>query len=283
MKIYIVIPAHNEAEFIGATLQSLLNQTYLPEKIVVVDDHSHDETAKIVAAASAKSDIISMVSLTSTSKAHLPGSKVIQAFNEGYKTLDEDYDIICKFDADLIFPEYYLEKIVEHFKISKEIGMAGGFCSIQKGEKWVLENLTNQDHIRGALKAYRKDCFKEIGGLQPAMGWDTIDELLAQFYGWKIMTDSSLWVKHLKPTGSTYNKASKYKQGEAFYKMRYGFLITLIASGKLAYRKKDFFLFKDYISGYLQAAKAKKPFLINEEQGRFVRKLRFRKMFEKIF
>lgn len=283
MKIYIVIPAHNEANFIAATLESLVNQTYLPEKIVVVNDHSSDTTATIVSAISAKNAIISMVSLTSTSEAHLPGSKVINAFNAGLETLDEDYDIICKFDADLIFPEDYLEKIVKHFKVSEDVGMAGGFCSIQKGEKWVLENLTNQDHIRGALKAYSKKCFHEIGGLQPAMGWDTVDELLAQFYGWKIKTDLSLLVKHLKPTGVTYNKASKYKQGEAFYKLRYGFLITLIASGKLAYRKKDFTLIKDYISGYFKAAQEKQTFLISPEQGRFVRKLRIRKMLEKIF
>jgi hypothetical protein len=30
----------------------------------------------------------------------------------------------------------------------------------------------------GALKAYRKETFKEIGGLKAQMGWDTVDELL---------------------------------------------------------------------------------------------------------
>ncbi|WP_034924515.1 glycosyltransferase [Gillisia sp. CAL575] len=282
MKIYIVIPAHNEAEFIGSTLQSLVDQTYLPEKIVIVDDQSNDATHSIVSEFKNKHSYISLISITST-EAHLPGSKVINAFNEGLKTLDEKYDIICKFDADLVFPKNYLETIVNHFENDSKVGMSGGFCSIQKGNDWILENLTNNDHIRGALKAYRKTCFKDIEGLKPNMGWDTADELVAQFYGWKIKTDKSLLVKHLKPTGSTYNEASKYKQGEAFYKLRYGLLITLIASAKLAFRKKDISLFQDYITGYFKAAKQKEEFLLSKDQGSFTRKLRWRKMFEKIF
>jgi glycosyltransferase involved in cell wall biosynthesis len=48
MKYYIIIPAHNEASFIRLTLQSLIEQTVLPSKIVVVNDNSTDETAAIV-------------------------------------------------------------------------------------------------------------------------------------------------------------------------------------------------------------------------------------------
>ncbi len=282
MKIYIVIPAHNEAENIATTLESLVSQTYLPEKIVVVDDQSSDATSDIVSEFRIKYPFISLISITST-EAHLPGGKVIKAFNQGLKTLDEDYDILCKFDADLIFPSNYLEIIVDLFKDSSKVGMAGGFCSIKKDKNWVLENLTNKDHIRGALKAYRKGCFKDIGGLRTAMGWDTVDELLAQFHGWEIKTEESLLVKHLKPTGSTYNKTSKYKQGESFYTLRYGMLITLIASAKLSFRKKDISLFKDYVSGYFKAAKEDKPFLLSPEQGRFTRNLRWKKMLKKIF
>ena len=115
------------------------------------------------------------------------------------------------------------------------------FCFIEKNNTWDLESLTNKDHIRGALKAYRKECFIQIGGLKNNMGWDTIDELLAQYHGWKVCTDESLHVKHLKPTGVLYSKETKYKQGEAFYIMRYGFLLTLIASFKLAFRKRSLY------------------------------------------
>ncbi|GAA4271363.1 glycosyltransferase family 2 protein [Aquimarina gracilis] len=282
MNIYIVIPAHNEERFISKTLQSLVSQTLLPKKIVVVNDNSTDNTENIINGFIGKYNFVSQIK-TESSKEHMPGSKVINAFYQGFKMLDYDYDIICKFDADLIFPANYLERIVKLFKEDSKIGIAGGFCYIQNNNTWALENLTNRDHVRGALKAYRKACFEDINGLKPAMGWDTIDELLAQYHQWKVSTDESLHVKHLKPTGNTYNLKAKYKQGEAFYRMRYGFWITLIASTKLALLKKKPKFFLDYMLGFLRAKKAKQPHLVSKDEGKFIRKLRWNNILEKLF
>lgn len=281
MNYYIVIPAHNEEAFIALTLQSLADQTLLPAKVVVVDDNSTDKTSEIVQEFAAKYPFINLVKRTSEA-IHLPGSKVIQAFHKGYETLDENYDVIVKLDADLILPANYFETIITIFKSDSKIGMAGGFAYIEKSSDWILENLTDKDHIRGAFKAYRKECFLQIGTLKPAMGWDTVDELLCKFYGWKVVTDASLKVKHLKPTGANYNKTARYKQGEAFYSLGYGFLITAIASAKLAMLKKKPLLFFDYIKGFLKAKTAKKPLLVTEEQARFIRSYRLKKMKEKL-
>lgn len=279
MHFYIIIPAHNEESVIEHTLNSLVKQTLRPSKLVVVNDNSTDNTKKIVNAFAEKHTWISLVSSLS-SNAHLPGSKIINAFYKGFKTLDENYDIICKFDADLIFPNNYLEQLANHFNHNKTLGMASGFCYIKKNKNWILENLTRKDHIRGALKAYRKKCFLEIGQLKPSMGWDTVDELLAKYYGWDILTDASLHVKHLKPTGASYNKASKHLQGEAMYKMRYGFSITLISALKLAYKKKSTTLFQQYLTGYFKAKRKKSTFLVTEEEGRFIRDIRWKGIME---
>jgi glycosyltransferase involved in cell wall biosynthesis len=282
MNYYIVIPAHNEEAFIALTLDSLISQTVLPKKVVVVNDNSTDKTAEIVTAYAKQNPFITLVNKTSEA-IHLPGSKVIQAFHKGFETLDENYDVIVKLDADLILPNNYFETIINIFKNDAKIGMAGGFAYIEKNGEWILENLTDKDHIRGAFKAYRKECFEQIGNLKPAMGWDTVDELLSKFYGWKVVTDASLIVKHLKPTGANYNKTARYKQGEAFYTLGYGFLITFIASAKLAMMKKKPLLFIDYIKGYWKAKAAKTPLLVTTEQAKFIRKYRLKKMKEKLF
>ena len=282
LKIDIVIPAHNEAAFIEKTLDSLVSQTLIPRHIVVVDDNSSDGTAAIVRKFSVKYSFVSLVRSSSTSS-HLPGSKVIEAFYKGYESLEEDYEVICKFDADLIFPKDYLEKIAAHFNSDPEIGMAGGFCQIERNGKWILENLTDKDHIRGALKAYRRECYLQIGKLKPSMGWDTVDELLAQYHGWKIKTDETLMVKHLKPTGMVYSKEAKLRQGEAFYKLHYGLPITLIASAKLAFNKRKPAMFLDYLQGYFKARSRSLPYLVTEKEGAFIRRLRYKKMLSKIF
>ena len=282
MKYYLIIPAHNEADFIALTLESLVSQSVAPSKVVIVNDNSTDETASIVNNFSEKYSFITLVNKTSEA-IHMPGSKVIQAFHKGFETIDSNYDIIVKLDADLILPDNYFETILEHFKSDSKIGMVGGFAYVEKNGEWVLENLTDKDHIRGAFKAYRKECFLQIGNLKPAMGWDTVDELLCKFYGWKVVTDATLKVKHLKPTGANYNKTARFKQGEAFYSIGYGFFITLIASLKLAFLKGKPLLFFDYIQGFWKAKLNHKPLLVSNEQARFIRNYRWKKMIEKVF
>ena len=281
MKFYIIIPAHNEESSIGLTLDALVNQSLKPKQIVIVNDNSTDKTQDVVEGYSFKYDFVKLVNSKSSNQ-HLPGAKIINAFYKGYDILDDDYDVICKFDADLIFPANYLEQLANHFKNNKHLGMASGFCYIEKNSDWVLENLTRKDHIRGALKAYRKQCFLDIGKLKRSMGWDTVDELLAKYYNWEILIDESLHVRHLKPTGISYNKASKYLQGEAMYKMRYGFMITLISAIKLAFKKRNFKLFNDYLSGYFKAKKEKPEQLVTEAQGKFIRQLRWKGMLGKL-
>jgi hypothetical protein len=90
----------------------------------------------------------------------------------------------------------------------------------RKNGEWILENLTDKDHIRG-LKA-PKETFQQIGGLKAQMGWDTVDELLCKFYNWKVVTDATLQSKALETYRTNYNKTARYKQGEAFYTLGYG-------------------------------------------------------------
>jgi len=266
----------------GVTLESLAAQTVLPTKAVVVNDNSTDGTAAIVQQFAAKYPWITLVNKQSDA-VHMPGSKVIQAFNAGFATVDDAYDIIVKLDADLILPSDYFETVLEAFKADATVGMAGGFAYIEKNGTWILESLTDKDHIRGAFKAYRKELFLQMGGLRTAMGWDTADELIAKFYNWKVVTIERLIVKHLKPTGANYNKAARYKQGEAFYTLGYGLFITTIAGAKLAMRKNKPLLFIDYIKGFLKAKAEKRPLLVTKDQAKWIRAYRWKKMKAKIF
>jgi len=281
MKVTIIIPTYNEQKFLATTLDSLLKQSVPAQNIIIVDDNSTDATKDIARQYESNHKSISYIKHNSKNT-HEPGSKVVSAFLYGLKQINSDFDILCKFDADLIFPSNYIEKIIHHFSSNQKIGLVGGHCYILKKNNWVLENLTNKDHIRGALKAYRKECFNAIGGLKNTMGWDTVDELLAQYHGWSIKADSSLKVKHLKPTGKAYSKTSKYNQGEAFYKMRYGLILTQIASIKLALKKKSFTYYKNCSVGYFNANKNNTPFIVSPKEGAFIRKLRWQKILKKL-
>lgn len=282
MNIGIVIPAYNEAESIATTLHSLLNQTYPPSQIIVVDDGSTDSTAEVVNHIASKYPIVQLIQRGEKGE-HLPGAKVVQTFNYGLSYLKEDIEVICKFDADLIFPDNYLEILNLQYSKNPQLGMFGGFCYIGKNGLWVLENLTNKDHLRGAVKSYRKACFEAIGGLKMAMGWDTADELLARYHGWIVQTDETLHVKHLRPTGAGYKSNARYLQGSVFYRMRYGVLLTLLAAVKLAVKKRSGKLFLDYCKGFYKAKQEKQSYLLSAEEGKWVRQYRWKGIFSKFY
>lgn len=282
MRFYIVIAAHNEEAYIKDCLISLAEQSLPPKKIIVVNDHSSDQTPTVVEKLKTLYPCIDMVNHQSSEK-HLPGEKIITAFYKGFEQLDKAYDVVCKFDADLIFPKNYLETLAKHYKKDPKLGLIAGHCYIEKNKQWILENLTSNDHIRGPLKAYRKACFEAIGGLKKSMGWDTIDELIALYNGWSFRTDDTLHVKHMKPTGSTYNKSAKHFQGIALYKMRNGFVLAFLSALKLAYKKRKMRLFLDYMMGYLKAWREKMPFIVSTDEGAFIRAYRWKKIRTLIF
>lgn len=282
MEYYIVIPAHNEEVFLEQTLNSIVNQTLLPKKVILVNDHSTDQTEAIMDLFLDKSMLFKKQNTFSSSE-HLPGSKVINAFHKGLEVLDDAYDFIVKLDADIILPANYFETISSIFKKDSKIGICGGFIYEQTvSGNWELNHPMDKDHIRGAFKAYSKDCFKAIGGLKNAMGWDTVDELLATYHGFKTHTDPTLKVKHLRPTGKAYEKKAKRLQGTAMYTMRYGFVITFIASVKMALKHKSIKAFWNTMAGYMDARRNRASYIITPEEGEFIRTLRWQRILTKL-
>ena len=113
MRFGIVIPAHNEGDILALTLDSLLNQHYPAYQIIVVDDNSSDNTAEVLATYCAKYPQVKQL-YRSSSAYRLPGAKIVQAFYAGLPLL-EQVEVICKFDADLIFPPDYLQKLHQYW------------------------------------------------------------------------------------------------------------------------------------------------------------------------
>ena len=88
-----------------------------------------------------------------------PGAKIVEAFYKGYGVLDEDYEIICKYDADMVFESNYLLKLSQHFKENNRLGMAAGQCYIQKDDQWVLKTSTKTTTLGDRSKPIEKNVF----------------------------------------------------------------------------------------------------------------------------
>jgi hypothetical protein len=73
-------------------------------------------------------------------------------------------------------------------------------------------------HVRGATKIYRRACWEAISPLASATGWDTIDEVKANFHGWTTRTfEGEMLIQH-KPTGGADGAwRNAFKNGRANY------------------------------------------------------------------
>ncbi|TAI49719.1 glycosyltransferase [Flagellimonas allohymeniacidonis] len=281
MRIGIIIPAHNEGPHLAQCLDSFVNQTIKPDELIVVDDNSSDDTHQIAVEYSQKNLWIKVVKRKS-SDAHIPGTKVVQAFNYGLEQLSET-DLIGKFDADIVLPANYFETMVQHFQANWKLGMCGGLLHVKKNNHWEYENIADKSHIRGPIKLYHKTCFAKIEGLRSGVGWDTVDVLLAKFHDFETYVDPSLHVKHLRPTGMGYSLKKAHAKGEAFYRMRYGIALSKIAAFKMALNAKSPKLYFQIIWGYFKTLRQGTPRFVTSEEGAFIRKYRWKRIFSKLF
>ncbi len=211
---YVVVsPVRDEAQYLRHTIGSMLQQTIRPAEWIVVNDGSSDGTAEIAARLASEVDWISAVhrpDRTESSRfrtsadrgARAREAKEIEAFYEGFERITAtDWDFLVKLDGDVGFEPDYFEKCFAAFDADPKLGIAGGLiCNLVNGELHL--ELVPGFHVRGATKIYRRDCWRDIGGVVRGAGWDTLDEVKANMLGWSTRSLSELRVVHYRLTGS---------------------------------------------------------------------------------
>jgi glycosyltransferase involved in cell wall biosynthesis len=236
----VVTPVRNEAEYIEMTIRSMVQQTIKPTEWVIVDDGSTDGTCDIVNQYRSGNPWIKLVHRKDRGKRQR-GRGVVEAFYDGYNTLQKDFNFIVKLDSDLSFECHYFESLLKQFAINPHLGVTGGAVYEKlDGKHWVLQS--HRDHVRGPTKVYRKACFEAIGGLAPTLGWDGLDEWKALSKGWEVQSFMDLKVYHYRITGgATGLIKSRVEQGQGAYCMSYHPLF-LIARGIGQLPKKPYII-----------------------------------------
>lgn len=299
MKFLIIIPAHNEENNISFCLESLKKQNFQDFVCMIVNDGSTDRTAEIINNFKNQDSRFRVLDLETSE--HSPGAKVVRTFDKGLQALDwKDFDVVCKYDADIVFPTNYLEKINQTFETNPKAGIVSGLVYIKKyksnseiknlrnpnenwldfsnkNNEWVFENLSSKNHVRGPIKAYRKECFEDMNGLRAVLGWDNLDILLAKKHGWDVVTIKDLWVKHLRPTAYKYKSQKAEKLGQYFYNIGLSLPLAIISSAKSSFKNrsaKEFFI---TINSFL---KQKERQNLSTEEIKFIRNLRWKEFFK---
>lgn len=282
MEYIIITPAKNEGKYIRQTLDSVLAQTIKPKKWIIVDDGSEDDTAAVVTEYANKCDYLNLVRLPSSHEKRIGGSKVVRAFYAGYDTVrDEYYDFVVKLDADLTLPTNYFEEVIRCFETNPRVGLCGGYCVVEENGHYVKESYS-EDHVRGAFKAYRRECFQDIGGLKQIWSWDGIDESAVAFHGWELKV-LPLPVIHHRPTSKEYNLLRhSYKTGREMYKERVDLFSLLIITLVNAPRKPLILGSVLYIVGYFVSWLKREGKVIDKDLGDYMNKYRYNIVLKKL-
>lgn len=228
-KAYIIIsPVRDEEKYLERTIQSVTAQTLRPRLWVIVDDGSQDRSYEIASGYSQRVPWIRVVRIPRDGERNL-GSAEVRAFMQGLEYVGSlGFDFVVKLDADLELPPEYFESLVGKFLQDGKLGIASGVY-LEEGRNGWKPVWMPPYHASGASKVVRTECFRDIGGFALSRGWDTVDEIKAQFRGWKTCHFPELQFLHLRPEGKGIGSLrTGVLHGEAYYASGGGLLFFLL-------------------------------------------------------
>jgi poly-beta-1,6-N-acetyl-D-glucosamine synthase len=258
----LITPARNEASYIEKTIKSVISQTALPEKWIIVNDGSTDATPTIVSKYLLGHKWIEMIDLPVHRDRSFAGK--VHAFNAGLeKVKGLSYEVIGNLDSDVSFDEEYLEFLMTKFSQEPELGVAGTIFKEADGYSSGADSFEGQNHVAGGCQLFRRECFKEIGGYVPnkAGGIDWIAVTTARMKGWKTRSFREKYFFHYRSLGTAERSklASTFSYGEKDYYLGnhplWELCRTAFRATKKPYLIDGIVLYLGYLSAFVRRMK----------------------------
>ena len=272
-KYIIVTPAHNEEAFIEETAKSMVSQTVLPLKWIVVDDGSRDQTGQIVERYARDFSFIQLVRQARDPERNF--ARKVFAFNRGFAEVqDLNFDFIGNVDADISFGPKYFENILQEFDADPQLGISGGIVYTKFTKQFMSYDKT-LDSVGGKVQLFRRKCFEDIGGYRALKygGIDATAEIMARMKGWRVRKSLENRAYEHRPTGFAYGKPliAKMYEGRRFYSLGYDPIFYLL---RCIYRMHEY----PFVLGsgaallrYLYGMMCREPVVLPSEVTSFLR------------
>jgi glycosyltransferase involved in cell wall biosynthesis len=285
---YILITAaRNEADHIGLTIRSVVAQTQLPNRWLIVSDGSTDDTDRIVSEAAKQYPFIELLRVDAESDRNF-GSKAA-AINAGYQKLASlPHNFIGVLDADVSFDPDYYEQVLARFQAFPTLGISGGVLIDIIDGVAVRQQTDPNWSVSGPVQMFRRKCFDEIGGyLVLRGGIDAAAEVMARMQGWQVRAFPELSALHHRQTGKENHSRLGifFHRGLEDYKLGYHPLF-FVGRSLLRVRESPWIIggltmLGGFLWAALTGAKKKVPndfirFLRKEQKARMVRIFRRR-------
>jgi poly-beta-1,6-N-acetyl-D-glucosamine synthase len=238
MSYALVTPVRSEEENLARLALSIESQTLPPTSWVIVDNGSEDGTLDLAGELARRHEWVTVLSVPGE-KHPVPGAPIVRAFHAGLHELRHLPSVIVKLDADTSMDPDHFERLTQAFTEDRSLGIASGTClELDEEGRWQPIAVT-KGHVRGAARAYRRECLEQVLPLEERVGWDGIDELKAAVLGWTTKMLSDLRFYHHRRLGARDGAptARWQAQGNAAWYMGYRFSYLLLRS--LHHARKD--------------------------------------------
>jgi poly-beta-1,6-N-acetyl-D-glucosamine synthase len=275
-RVLLISPVRNEAAHLELVARGLERQSRPVDLWLVVDDGSDDATPAILRRLADRLPYLRVLStppgFTSDHGDRHAVAAAPRAFNWALQSVDRSsFSHIGKLDGDIELPPEYFAGLLAEFDRNPRLGIAGGVLVERSGAEWRIAKSAAQ-HVRGALKLYRRECFDAIGGIQERLGWDGLDETYARMRGYDTWSFDHLVARHRRPLGAADGALrGKIRRGEVHYVLGYGFPWAALKSLRLATGGSGVVAGGAFLYGYVQGACRSIPRIGDEEYRRFMR------------
>lgn len=199
----LVTPARNERNNLQRLAESVLAQDQLPASWVIVDDGSDDGMDTVADELARQHEWILVVGTGEDAADLAMGrrrGRDLTAFRRGISSLPNPVDVFVKVDADTSFDPDYFARLLDRFAQQPELGIAGGTCYERIDGEWQRVKVSGS-HPRGASRAYRWALLEDVFALEPEMGWDGVDEVMAELRGYRTAGFTDLGFRHHRKVG----------------------------------------------------------------------------------
>jgi hypothetical protein len=219
MKYALITSARNEAKFIEGTIRSVISQTLLPERWVIVDDGSTDHTAEIVESYLHQHSWIVLVRNPKRAERSFAGKA--HAVNAAFARLKHlEVDVIGNLDADVSFEPEYMAFVLEKFSEDTGLGVAGTPFT-EEGYDSRKDSFEGENYVAGPCQLFRSSCFRQIGGYvaNKTGGVDWIAVMTARMQGWKVRSFPEKTFHHHRSMGTAEKNmlSALFSYGEKDY------------------------------------------------------------------
>jgi glycosyltransferase involved in cell wall biosynthesis len=266
--------AHNEEAFIEKTITSVLAQTMLPQRWVIVSDGSTDRTDEIVECYARQHHFISFLKLTRSAGRSF-GSKGL-ALEMGCKLLEGlAPDFTGNLDADVAIEPSYFQALVSNFERDPQLGIIAGFIYEKQGGDFRCRAANRVYSVPHAAQLVRRECYEAIGGYSVFEygGEDWYAQQCAKMNGWRVQALPELKIFHYRRTGGGSSRLrAHFRAGRSDYAFGSDPLFELLKCARRVFEKPWFIGAATRFLGYTWSSINRKNRPVSAEFVNFLRK-----------